>query len=147
MKKISSAMLLSLALGLSTAAVADSAGLSSNRDPQMASLPDSTVDVNNKKRVLWEPHLRIFNDTKNLIVVYTSSSKMTYYPGDVKDPYYGLLTWGAQNVIMLDKTSGNVFYDKRVVDETFLHITSADADGKSEYTVTVEPMHDQSSAN
>lgn len=140
-------MLLSLALGLSTAAVADSAGLSSVTGHQMASSPASSVDLNNKKRVLWEPHLRIFNDTKNLVVVYTSSSKMTIYPGFSIDPYYGLLTWGAQNVIMLDKTTGDVFYDKRVVDETFLHITAAEVDGKSVYTVSVEPMHDLNASN
>ena len=143
MKKTTSVLLMTLTLALSHAAIADSADLSSNDTVlTAANNTDNTGKHDNKKRVLWEPHLRIFNDTTHVVVIYTSSTKMTYYPSDVKDPYFGLLTWGAQNVIMLDKTNGEVFYDKRVVDETFLHITAEDVSGKTVYTVTVEPMHD-----
>lgn len=138
MKKITSALLMSITLALSHMAIASNDTILTAADNT-----DETAKHDNTKRVLWEPHLRIFNDTTHVLVVYTSSTKMSYYPGDVKDPYFGLLTWGAQNVIMLDKSNGEVFYDKRVVDETFLHITAEEVSGKTVYNVTVEPMHDQ----
>jgi hypothetical protein len=140
MKKIASAGLVVISLLISQLALADYA------DPSLANSAysvETAQSSENTKRVLWEPHLRIFNDSGALIVVYTANTKMTYYPGDVKDPYYGLQTWGAQYVIMLDKESGDVFYNSRVVDESFLHITAQEIDGKRVYNVATEVMHDQ----
>lgn len=136
MKKITSVLLMTVTLGLGHAAMADSVAL------RAVSQIDNAGANQHGKRILWEPHLRIFNDTTRILVVYTSSTKMTYYPSDVKDPYYGLKTWGAQNVIILDKETSDVFYDGRVVDETFLHITVKMVEGKPVFSVVTEPMHE-----
>ena len=94
-----------------------------------------------KKRMLWESHLTIHNDTSHTLLVYTGGTAMTYYPGAKFQPYYGLLSFAAQNVIIVDKKTDEVFYNKRVIDETYLHVTAYEAPTGTVYTVTPEKMH------
>ena len=96
-------------------------------------------------RTLWEPHIVVFNDTKSIVVVYTGrtinkdGTFMTYYPGEQKKYYYGLLTFGYQKMAIRDST-GSVFFNSEVPDETLVHITSHERSKITEFHVSFEPL-------
>jgi hypothetical protein len=137
MKNIITVLLVAMTLLVSSLASARFGSLGRN---------DQRVGPQGKeKRVLWEPHIIVFNDTKSILVVYSgktlnkSGTFMTFYPGDKKQYYYGLLTFGYQNMVIRD-SAGQVFFNAKVADENFVHVTSIEVGKSVTYTVSVSEI-------
>lgn len=137
MKNSISASLVAMTLLVSSLASAQFSSMRTN---------DQRVGSQGKeKRVLWEPHIIVFNDTKSILVVYSGKTLnkpgtfMTFYPGEKKQYYYGLLTFGYQNIVIRD-SAGQVFFNAKVADENFVHVTSIEVGKSVNYTVSVSQI-------
>jgi hypothetical protein len=139
MKKMITASLAAITLAISCSALAQPANNSNARVVKNCPHDRSKESI---WGTFWAPHLRVNNDTTHNVVVYANETAMTLYPDDTVDYFYPFTTWGPQPVIIRDNSNdATVIFNDEVPNETYLHITAKEFNGKTNFQIFPEPMH------